>query len=274
VTRLLRKAVKRLDRPGGRTLLGVLASIRLTAKLRRPTFVRWHDGAWIYRWSEAKVVPHPVIGAALHPEEARDIFLHTYVPTAGDVVFDVGAGVGDTALLFSDLVGESGQVVAIEAHPDTFAWLVRLCELNDLKNVTPLQLAVSDHEGEVLISDDDSVSNTLLESRDDESRITVRARRLDDIANGLEIERIDFLKMNIEGAERAALGGMEEMIRKTRHVCISCHDFMADRGGSDQMRTKAFVSDFLAARGFSLATRDRGADSLRSYVYGTNTVVR
>jgi FkbM family methyltransferase len=269
----LRTAVKSLDRPGGRALLGVLASIRLTMKFGKPTFVRWQDDAWIYQWRGARI-RHPVIGAALHPEEASDIFLYGYVPAVGDVVFDVGAGVGDTALLFSELVGERGRVVAIEAHPETFAWLVSLCRLNDLKNVTPLQVAVSDHEGEALISDEESLSNTVLDGKKSEVGIAVQARCLDKIALELGVEKIDFLKMNIEGAERLALCGMEEMIHKTRHVCISCHDFMADRGGSDQMRTKAFVSDFLTAHGFSLATRDTGADSIRSYVYGTNSLVR
>jgi FkbM family methyltransferase len=263
-------ALKTLDRPGGRTVLGGIASAGLTLKLRAPIFVRWRDGAWIYRWRGA-TLPHPVIGSALHPKEASEVLFHEYVPKPGDVVFDVGAGVGDTSLLFSRFVGERGKVVAIEAHPETFEWLSRLCEINDLENVTPLQVAVSDREGEIVISDEATLSNSMVDRGDADAGVTVPARRLDDIARELGIETIDFLKMNIEGAERLALGGMEEMIGRTRHVCISCHDFMADRGGSDRMRTKASVEDFLTAHGFSLTSRDAAADWIQSYVYGRNT---
>jgi len=101
MSRLL-TVVRSLDRPGGRTLLGLLASLRLTAKVRRPTLVRWRDGAWIYRWRDA-TLPHPVLGAAVHPAEAYDVLLHDYTPRPGDVVLDVGAGVGDTTVLFSKL---------------------------------------------------------------------------------------------------------------------------------------------------------------------------
>jgi FkbM family methyltransferase len=252
--------------------LGTVASAHLTMKLRKPIRVRWHDDSWIYEWCGAKI-RHPAIGSALHPEEARVVLLYEYVPKAGDVVFDVGAGVGDTTILFSKLVGPTGRVVAIEAHPETYGWLLRLCCRNDLTNVTALQIALSDSDGEVSISDDDLLSNTVLDQEYHEVAITVHARRLDDVAVEMGIETIDFLKMNIEGAERLALPGMENMIRKTRHVCISCHDFMADRGGSDQMRTKAFVSDFLSRRGFSLTQRDDAVDWSRSYVYGTNDQV-
>jgi FkbM family methyltransferase len=237
-------------------------------KVRRLTLVRWRDGAWIYRWRGA-TLPHPVLGAAVHPAEARDVLLHDYTPRPGDFVLDVGAGVGDTTLLFSELVGNAGRVVAIEAHPGTFRWLERVCRINGLDNVTALQVAVSDREGELLMSDDETLENTVLDEQGDVPHVTVRARRLDDVVRELGIEEIDLLKMNIEGAERPALRGMSETLPSVRHVCISCHDFMADRGGPDEMRTRAFVTEFLAARGFELTTRDRGADWVRSYVYGT-----
>jgi FkbM family methyltransferase len=268
----LRAAVKGLDRPGGRLLLAGIASARLTAKLRKPVLMRREYGAWVFRWNGV-TLPHPSVGSALHPEEARDIFTHVYSPKVGDVVFDVGAGVGDSTLLFSRLVGAEGRVVAIEAHPEAHRWLVRLCESNELTNVVPLQLAVSDGDGEVLISDADTLTNAIIGQEAPEARLAVEARRLDEVACGLGVERIDFLKMNIEGAEGLALIGMAELLSKTRNVCISCHDFIADRGGPDDMRTKAFVSEYLTARGFSVVSRGKGADHVRSYVYGINNNV-
>ena len=77
--------------------------------------------------------------------------------------------------------------------------------------------------------------------------------------------------MNIEGAERLAIRGLEGIIERTRHVCIGCHDFLADDGGSEQMRTKELVREFLVEHGFRVTTRDDAADPwTRDYVYGVN----
>jgi FkbM family methyltransferase len=264
-----RQTIKKLDRHGWRTLLGLSASAWLTTSLGTPVFLHWKQGAWRYRWRGATLA-HPTLGSALHPEQARRVFTFIYTPRPGDVVFDVGAGFGDSTLLFSKLVGESGKVVAIEAHPDTYGWLIRLCDVNRLANVVALQLAASNQEGEIFISDTDGLTNTVLESDATMARVTVRARCLDTVADELAIEKIDFLKMNIEGAEREALNGMARIIERTHSVCVSCHDFMADRGGPDTMRTRAFVVAFLRERGFSVTAREASDEVARSYVYGMN----
>jgi FkbM family methyltransferase len=265
-------ALKRiLDRPGGRLLLGLLMSFRLTVKLRRFTLVWWEEGTWVHRWRGA-AIPNPVVGAAPPPEtltaEARDIFLYGYVPQPGNIVFDVGAGIGETSLLFSWLVGNSGRVVAIEAHPQTFERLQHLCRLNRLDNVTPLHLAASDREGEVSISDDDDyITNTILRQGGSTTRVT--SRSLDDVADELGIDQIDLLKMNIEGAERPALVGMANILTRTGHVCVGCHDFLADGGGSDEFRTKDFCRRLLVAHGFVVTSRGDATEPwVRDYLYG------
>jgi FkbM family methyltransferase len=262
-----------LDRPGRRGLLPVPGSLWVSFTYRTPCLVRWRDGRWIHRYRGAKI-PHATLGRAAPPHvltaEAREIFLHAYTPRAGDVVFDIGAGIGAEALLFSRLVEASGRVVAIEAHPRSYDRLVDLCTVNRLANVTTLQVAASDTDGAVAISDlPDRSRNTLLEPSAD--GIEVAARRLDTIASELGITRIDLLTMNIEGAERPALRGLGTLLANTRHVCVSCHDFLADGGGSDELRTKSFVRDFLAERGFEVATRDEALEPwTRDYVYGLN----
>jgi FkbM family methyltransferase len=199
------------------------------------------------------------------------LFLYEYAPQPGDTVFDIGAGIGAGALLFSRLVGDGGRVVSLEAHPRTYQRLVGLCAANRLENVTALQVAAWDSDGEVVISDiDHYLQNTVLEL--ESGGIEVPARRIDTIAADLEITSIDLLTMNIEGAERLAIGGLDGIIDATRHVCISCHDFLADDDGSDELRTKAVVREFLADRGFRVSSRDDAPDAwTRDYVYGANT---
>lgn len=270
-----RETVKQgLDRPGLRGLLGAAASLWLSARNRELCRIHWQDGAWIHRYRDA-TIPHPRVAGVSRPitftAAAREIFLYEYEPCEGDVVFDVGAGVGDTTLLFSRLVGPRGRVVALEAHPGTFAWLAWLCQLNELANVVPLQIAAADGEGELAISDDEHyASNSVVDPRGE--GIKVPARRLDDVALELGISSVGFLKMNIEGAEEVALKGMQRLIEHTSHVCISCHDFLAERGASERMRTKAAVRAFLLDHGFRVTSREDAPEPwTRDYLYGVNT---
>ncbi|MDX6407400.1 MAG: hypothetical protein QOE13_471 [Gaiellaceae bacterium] len=274
VTRYWWAVVRRLDRPGRRGLLTLPGSVWVSFAYRAPCLVYWHDGSWIHHYRGAKI-PHATLGRAAPPSvftaPAREMFLYEYVPGAGDVVFDIGAGVGAEMLLFSRLVGPSGRVVSVEAHPRTYSRLLDLYKANRLGNVTPLQVAVSDTDGAVRISDlDHHLRNATLGA--DVGGIEVPARRIDTLAHELGIERIDLLKMNIEGAEREAIQGVGTLLDNTRHVCISCHDFLADDGGPHELRTKDFVREFLTERGFQVSTRDDAADPwTRDYVYGVNT---
>lgn len=274
LTRYWWAVVRRLDRPGRRGLLTLPGSVWVSLTYREPCLVYWRDGAWIHHYRGAKI-PHASFGRAAPPAvftaQAREMCLYEYIPQAGDVVFDIGAGVGAEMLLFSRLVGPSGRVVSVEAHPRTYRRLVDLCKANGLPNVTPLQVAVSDADGAVAISDlDHHLRNTVLEA--DGAGIEVPARRIETLAGELGIDRIDLLKMNIEGAERQAIQGMGGVLATTRHVCISCHDFLADDGGPEELRTKSFVHDFLVERGFRVITRDEAPESwTRDYVYAVNT---
>jgi FkbM family methyltransferase len=238
---------------------------------RAPCLVYWRDGAWIHHYRGARI-PHAGLGRAAPPavftEHARDTALYAYTPDEGDVVFDVGAGVGSETLLFSRLVGASGRVVSIEAHPRTYGRVVEICKANGLENVTPLQVAAAESDGTVTISDlANHLRNTTLAAADE--GIEVPARRLETLARSLDITHIDLLKMNIEGAEVSALRGLGPLLSKTRNVCIACHDFLADEGGDETLRTKAVVRDLLVAHGFDLRTRDDAPDPwTRDYVYG------
>ncbi len=81
------------------------------------------------------------------------------------------------------------------------------------------------------------------------------ATTIDAICQRLGLDRIDFLKMNIEGAERLAIQGMTETLQQTSVLCISCHDFLADAAGDEGFRTKATVLEFLEQRGFRVVER-------------------
>ncbi len=272
--RYWRAVVRHLDRPGRRSLLVVPGSLWVSFMYRAPCLVYWRDNAWVHRYRGAKI-PHAELGRAAPPsvftKEARETVFYVYTPGEGDVVFDVGAGLGAETLLFSRLVGQSGRVISIEAHPRTYGRLVGLCEANDLANVTPLQVAASDSDGGTAISDLTShVRNTTLAAG--REGIQVPARRLETIAEAMGVTRIDLLKMNIEGAEESALRGLGPLLATTRHVCIACHDFLANEGGAEELRTKAAVRELLTERGFDVTSRGDATEPwTRDYLFGVNT---
>ena len=69
----------------------------------------------------------------------------------GSTVFDVGAHVGEWTLLFSELVGPSGRVVAFEPDPVARASLKKNLEMNGISNVTVEEACVSDKTGKALL---------------------------------------------------------------------------------------------------------------------------
>lgn len=190
-------------------------------------------------------------------------------PGPGDTIIDVGAGIGEDAVVFSKLVGPTGRVVAIEAHPATFACLKETIARSGLENVLAVQCAIADREGMLSMSDDNEhLANSMLKSG---GGIDVPAKTLDALLAELGIEQVDLLKMNIEGAERPALAGMTRSASSIRKAAISCHDFVADGGsGGDEFRTRAFVRPALEAMGFTVRQRtDAPHPWTRDTVYGT-----
>jgi FkbM family methyltransferase len=205
--------------------------------------------------------------------DAREYWLQHYEPRKGDVIVDVGAGHGEDALAFSRGVGESGRVVAIEAHPLSFAILCSFCRFNELRNVTALKLALMDKPGSIRIAEADSgwMENSI-EPRDGAAGIVVQAGTFERVCRDHAIEAIDFLKMNIEGAERYALPGMASVMPRIRQICVACHDFRYEQGHGEQFRTRAFVESFLVDHGFTLASRPSDPrDYVRDHVFGLRT---
>lgn len=92
----------KLDRPRWRWLLGAVGSLAITLRYRQPCFIGWGDGVWLHHFRGA-TIPHPDRGRSLPFNEVircARVFLHKYTPREGDVVFDVGAGVGTEPCCF------------------------------------------------------------------------------------------------------------------------------------------------------------------------------
>lgn len=272
--RLLKNRFKRLQRGPFRSLVSLVATIQQSLKHFSPILVfvdkegDWHncrrDATFIA--PELNVSSYSAVRAA-----AIDLWCYNYSLQSGDTVVDVGAGIGDDVVAFSRLVGVRGRVIAIEAHPHTYRCLEKTIAANHLKNVTAINVAVSDQEGEVAISTGETFLSSSIVSGDGETR--VRARKLDHILNELSVTRPNLIKMNIEGAETAALLGMTETLGSAPHVVISCHDFKADRGEDESLRTYNDVNRILRSSGYAIRNRNEDPrKEVRYYVYGARSI--
>lgn len=254
-----------LDRPGIRSLLVPVSSQLARSHGKGVQRIFYDDGVWMHETSSAYFAYHqPYIRLDLSNLDkiTRVNFHWGYTPKPGDVIVDVGAGVGEEALSFSRAVGEQGRVICIEAHPRTYRCLTKLVEYNRLKNVITIHQAIAlVSDGIVNIED----SREYLRNRVSDGRgVAVRGTTIDDIHRNLGLGHVDFLKMNIEGSELYAVRGMTETLKHTEVLCICCHDFLAEETGDDSRRTKAPVRQFLAEQGITVV--ERQAEGLPRYV--------
>jgi FkbM family methyltransferase len=202
--------------------------------------------------------------AGKYLRDAEDYWFHLYKPSEGNVIVDIGAGRGEDVFAFSHSVGPSGRVIAIEPHPVSFRALEKFRALNRLNNVELLNYACVDHPAQLEIETLPVwESNYVRSGSRSPTSHAVTAVRFDDLCKERRIDRIDYLKMNIEGAERAALPGCRAALDRTHFVTVAAHDFRAARGEGEEFRTLAFVRQFLTVAGFDLITRD---DDSRYYV--------
>ena len=265
-----------LDRPGVRPILGPIVSQMARARRHGVAKISYDDGVWIHHTKTGYFAYHqPYVRLDLPRLDAvaKENFFWKYTPRSGDCIVDVGAGVGEETLTFSRAVGPMGKVVCVEAHPRTYHCLQKLISYNRLSNVIALHVAATEPFCSNATIED---SEEYLGNRSHTVRgLSVPATTIDAICANLNLGRIDFLKMNIEGAERFAIQGMRETLRQTSVVCISCHDFLAHSARDEDLRTKALVQRFLEQNNFNVLARAQPLlpPYLRDQVWGYNTTI-
>jgi FkbM family methyltransferase len=150
-------------------------------------------------------------------ERGTEILLH-YVLQRGHTFVDVGANLGFYTRMASSLVGEVGQVYAFEPMPAAY----RLLRMNtaDLINVTLHDDALSDCEGvgEFYVRDHGDASSLVSDGAGRPIQVTLTT--LDKKLSPEEIgsRRIDFIKIDVEGAELSVLRGALKTIQTHRPI--------------------------------------------------------
>ena len=143
---------------------------------------------------------------------------------AGDAVIDAGGCYGDTALYFAHKTGAEGKVVSFEFLPDNLKIYQRNLELNPglAKRIRLLPNPVWSAGDEELFVSGHGPGTTVGPIRKTADSQMVRTLSIDQIFERGDLERVNFIKMDIEGAELSALRGAEKTLRRFRPKLAIC----------------------------------------------------
>lgn len=133
----------------------------------------------------------------------------------GMVCFDIGANVGFYTLLFSELGGPQGSVVAFEPVPENCGFLRRHVSLNRCHNVVVQELALADFDGTARFDATHSSSEGHLS---DAGSLVVRCARIDSLIAAGKIAPPDLMKVDVEGAETAVLEGAAKLFARRKPI--------------------------------------------------------
>ena len=149
----------------------------------------------------------------------------------GDYVIDAGGCWGDTALYFAHEVGENGRVYSFEFMPSNME--VMRTNLNSNPRLTD-RIETIEHplwsdSDTLMFCHDQGPGSQVSNQKVSQGDFQVSTLSIDDFVRRYEVPRVDFIKMDVEGAELAALKGAMETIKTHRpRLAISVYHSLGD----------------------------------------------
>lgn len=199
-------------------------------------------------------VPEAVIASA-----CTQIYFKKYFPQENDVVIDFGFGLGHEYAWLNSKVGNI-KVIGVEIQPIIYELACN--SFGKQENFIFDNRVLSNDIQQILIS---SSSNYTKVGAIDSGYIPIYAVKPEKFLEGRKVQKINLLKMNIEGAEINILPLVLDSMQVER-VIVSAHDFRADRGEGENYRTRDIVISILNERNFVCESIDsRG--KLKDWIY-------
>lgn len=193
--------------------------------------------------------------------------LHQFVPE-GAVAVDVGAHYGDYALVLATLVGRAGSVLALEPSRSARRVLADNVHLNDAAQILiePFAAGAVSETAELHHHPDPSRASLGEMGPAGTGSEPVEVRTLDEILDRHGIVRLDFVKIDVEGAELDVLVGARRSIERFRPVIMfEYQELAAERLGHDPLDAWRYLESL----GYSIRALDR-ADRLVPATVGTD----
>ena len=241
----------------GRSMAERLRSARY-AQLTAVKPMRWLEGLTIW------IQPNDDLSRAVYISgqyEPATLLLLRRLLRPGATFVDVGANAGLYSLLAARWIGDSGRVHAFEPSAREFERLEQHLQVNDIRHVTAWRYAIGHREGSIDLrvaarpnAGHNTVGNSFAYSGVAMAKIDrVAVTTLDAWAANEKVDRIDVVKMDIEGAEAAALDGAANVLTHFRPAWLTEVSAEALRGCGS---TPAAVFERFMAAGYTLHTID------------------
>ena len=156
--------------------------------------------------------------------ELRERQFLNRILTPGMTVLDIGAHAGLYTILASKRVGPSGRVLSFEPSARERRRLKRHVSLNCCRNVSVIDFAIGEHEGQAdlfIVEGRETGCNSLRRARGFAGHsVRVRVRCLDDCYHEGMFSSVDVIKMDVQGAEELVLRGAWDIVRSARPIVI------------------------------------------------------
>lgn len=193
----------------------------LVVKIKSPITICVPSGGGLISYK--LYLPPNGIDYIIEPYEPLETELIRKNLKEGDTFLDIGAGIGYYTVFTSKIVGSRGKVIAFEPDQQYFNFIQKNLKENGCNNVILFKKAVLNRTGKTKLYLYDKIGRNRVEEvnyflSDFKVRdcIEVETVRIDDLLN----EKIDFIKIDIEGSQYLALEGMKNLVNRNPQVKI------------------------------------------------------
>jgi FkbM family methyltransferase len=206
-----------------------------------------NENYWIHLTSNGLIpYSHPLFNPERYTAENFEIFFTYYTPKKNDVVLELGSGIGNETLYISKLIGDKGKIFCMEPYESIFKLLKKTIEINKLNNVTLINKALYNQSSYIGFTSekDDWLGGKI----DINSNDKIETLTLNDFIEGYNVKKINFCKINIEGAEKYITENSDEFFKICDNLSIECHDFLE----GDEYKTYQTVKNFLIKKEYTI----------------------
>lgn len=152
-------------------------------------------------------------------------FLTIFKPKPGDIVLDLGAHIGRYSVIAGKLVGDTGKVIAVEADPDNYELLRLNIKSNSLEGIVYAINAAAWKEVTMVTLFRDTFSGRHSVTKRTDNHVKVNTITLSELVRQYNLPKIDWMKVDIEGAEYDVLMGAKDVInsKKIKFMLLEVH---------------------------------------------------
>ncbi len=191
----------------------------------------------------------------------------------GNIVVDVGANIGLHTLNMARIVGNAGQVFAFEPDPSNFEILKKNVKINNYKNIILEQKAVGDKHGRTTLyqSDHPGKHRIFPQTEQAKSQVQVELTNLDNYFDSDMTDKINFIKIDVEGLEFSVLKGMKNILKNSKKIKI-LFEFMPENT-MEVGFTPIELLNYLTSNDFKLYCMDNKTKKLL-YVSNNEEIIK